>query len=64
VRADDIPNPDNQPENRSKPRLQLLLLSRTGIAIGVTLLIGLAGVPGGCRLYPKQASTSSSGQSY
>jgi len=37
------PNPDNQPENRSKPRLQLLLLSRTGIAIGVTLLIGLAG---------------------
>ncbi len=37
------PNPNNQPENRSKPRLQLLLLSRTGITVGVILLIGLAG---------------------
>lgn len=38
-----FPNSDNQPKPNSNPRLWLLLLSRTGIALGIPLLVGLAG---------------------
>jgi translocation and assembly module TamB len=37
------PPPDNQPQPNSNPRFWLLLLRRSGIALGVILLVGIAG---------------------
>ncbi|PLZ83394.1 hypothetical protein CBP16_04140, partial [Fischerella thermalis WC217] len=37
------PNPDNQPQSHDNRRFWFLLLSRTGITIGVILLVGIAG---------------------
>lgn len=36
------PNPDNQPQSHDNRRFWFLLLSRTGITIGVILLVGIA----------------------
>ncbi|MBD2005227.1 MULTISPECIES: translocation/assembly module TamB domain-containing protein [Cyanophyceae] len=37
------PNPGNEPATTSNRRVSLLLLSRTGIALGLFLLVGIAG---------------------